>query len=163
MTGFVRIEPAPASVRVAALVGGGGVALAAGVLVYVIDRSHPGAGGSVFGALGGWLPSFAHTLAFSLFTAATLPPRPAARYGACAAWCAVNVAFELGQHPLIGQPLAQALLDMFGGSAPMRWLAGYFIHGTFDARDIGAAVAGALVAATVLQVVDRGREVSREP
>jgi hypothetical protein len=160
MTGFVRVEPAPARVCVGALAGGGGLALLVGVLVYVADRSHPGA--SLFGVLGGWLPSFAHTLAFSLFTAAALPPRPAARYGACVAWCAVNVAFEIGQLPQMGQPLSQALLATFGGSAPMRWLAGYFVHGTFDAGDIWAAVAGALTAATVLQVVDRGEEMSDE-
>src|SRR5258706_10120219 len=86
------------------LFAAGGLALAIGLLVYFTDRggAHvslmpaiPAAGGRrVFGVLGQWLPSFVHTCAFSLFSAAMLPAVPALRIGACATWCVVNVAFE---------------------------------------------------------------------
>ena len=95
--------------RPAALAAIGCVVFALGLLVYLMDRDASKAalipsvawlaGSNVFGALGGWLPSFAHTFAFSLFTAAVLPECGVPRYGACVAWFAVNVAFELGQHP----------------------------------------------------------------
>ena len=81
------------------------LALAMGVLVYLADRepSHAAlipsvqvlAASHLFGTLGQWLPSFVHPFAFSLLAAAALPPRMARRYGACAAWCAVNVLFEI--------------------------------------------------------------------
>jgi len=128
--------------RPALLVAIGMVAMAVGALVYLSDRASPGSG-SVFGVLGRWLPSFVHPLAFSLFTVATLRPRQAPRYGVCFAWFLVNAAFEFGQHPLISGPLTTAL--------PLpRWIAAYFLRGSFDIGDIAAAALGALAAAAVL-------------
>jgi hypothetical protein len=139
------------------------VALAVGVALYMADRAAappilmPAFAllntGPWFGALGPWLPSFVHPFAFGLLTAEVLPPRSAWRYGACAAWCAVNVAFEVGQHPSINTQLAAALHDAFGSSPPARALANYFVLGTFDRGDIVAAVLGALAAAALLRVV----------
>jgi len=135
------------------LVALGCAALALGWLVYLTDReaSHALlvptvaalAGGHWFGALGGSLPSFAHALAFSLLTAAALPPRSAWRYGACAAWFAVNVAFEVGQHAHVSARLADVL--------PASFVTNYFVGGTFDGGDIVAALLGALAAAIVLR------------
>jgi hypothetical protein len=148
---------------VALLVAPGCLALAVGLLVYLTDRDAsravliPSVGAlaasNVFGMFGQWLPSFVHTFAFSLFTAAALPSRLAARYGACAAWCAVNVAFEAGQHPQVGARLAEALQRGFGRTALTRPLANYFLRGTFDGNDIVAAVLGAVAAAAVLRLV----------
>lgn len=139
------------------------MALAVGLLVYMADRvAAPPllmpafallGTGALFGVLGQWLPSFVHPFAFGLLTAAVLPPRSAWRYGACAAWGAVNVAFEVGQHPSISTPLAAALHGAFGASPPARALANYFVLGTFDRGDIVAAVLGALAAAALLRVV----------
>jgi len=136
------------------------LALAMGVLVYLADRepSHAAlipsvqvlAASHLFGTLGQWLPSFVHPFAFSLLAAAALPPRMARRYGACAAWCAVNVLFEIGQHPQVSAPLAHALQRWFGTTWPTRALANYFLRGTFDVGDILAAMLGALAAAGVL-------------
>ena len=101
------------------------------------------AGHPVFGAVGQWLPSFVHPMAFSLLTVATLPAQSAPatpRYGVCAAWCAVNLLFELGQHAAVREPLAAALQDLFGRTPPVRWLASYFLRGTFDVGDLLAAV-----------------------
>lgn len=144
-----------------------------GVCVYLTDRaaSHtillPSidwlAGRHLFGALGGWLPGFVHPFVFSLLTALALPAVPTARYGACVAWCVVNIAFECGQHPQIREPLAlmlHRLLDPIGLGRP---LANYFLRGTFDVGDVVAAVLGALAAAGALWVVQRRTETSGAP
>ncbi len=151
--------------RPAILAAAGCLALAMGILVYLTDRDGSRAmliptigalaGGNVFGALGQWLPSFVHPFAFSLFTAAALPPCPRPRYAACAVWCAVNVAFELGQHPLVRVRLAGALHDHFGRISLVRPLENYFLRGTFDVGDILAAALGALAAAGLLRLMQR--------
>jgi hypothetical protein len=139
------------------------MALVVGLLVYMADRVAapplllPAFArldtGALFGGVGQWLPSFVHPFAFGLLTAAVLPPRSAWRYGACAAWGVVNVAFEVGQHPSISPHLAAALHDAFGSSPPARALANYFVLGTFDRADVVAAVLGALAAAALLRIV----------
>ena len=154
--------------RSASLAAIGGVAIAVGLLVYLADREPSRAaliptvalltGSNVFGRLGGWLPSFVHTFAFSLFTAAALPERAAPRYGACVVWFAVNVAFEIGQHPLVSMRLAEALQGSLGGMPFARPLAGYFVHGTFDPGDIIAALLGALAAGVVLLLHPRQKD-----
>ena len=146
----------------------GCLALALGLLVYLADRDARHAvlipafaalaGSNLFGALGPWLPSFVHPFAFSLFTAAALPSRSAWRHGACAAWCAVNVAFEVGQHPNVSARLAEGLRANLGPSSVSRTLADYFLRGTFDLGDIVAAVIGAIVAAGVLRLVQGDSE-----
>src|SRR5882672_5854212 len=116
------------------------VALIVGVLVYLTDRApHASvlpslrvAAPAVFGMLGQWLPSFVHPLAFSLFTAAVLPPRPGLQYAACAFWCLVDVAFELGQHPIVRAQLASAVDQTLGSIQFAARLANYFRLGTFD-------------------------------
>jgi len=138
----------------------GGLALGVGVMVYWTDRHHgsasliPGAAVMTrqhfFGTLGGWLPSFVHPLAFSLFSAALLVPRPRWQYGACAFWFAVNVAFEIGQHPQIRGVLADALRHGLGQGHVARALENYFLRGTFDVGDLVAAALGAALAARIL-------------
>jgi len=140
-------------------------ALAVGFLVYLADRvAMPAAlipafallhTGTLFGVVGQWLPSFVHTFAFSLFTAAALPLAASPAYGACAAWWAVNVAFEVGQHPQVAARIADALVGTFGTHALTRPLSNYFLHGTFDTGDLVAATLGALAAALVLRLVHR--------
>lgn len=154
--------------RSASVAGIGCVVFALGLLVYLMDRDASKAafipsvawlaGSNVFGALGGWLPSFVHTFAFSLFTAAVLSQRSVPRYGACVAWFAVNVAFEVGQHPEVSARLAEVLQGSLGGVPLTRPLANYFAHGTFDPGDIVAALLGALAAAAVLGLMHRGRK-----
>lgn len=155
----------------AILVASGCAALALGLLVYASDRGAvpgsslllsptPGAltGHHFFGPFGQWLPSFVHTFAFALFTAAALAPSPTPRYGACLAWGAVNVAFEIGQHPLLNTRLAELLQSSFGDMPTTQALASYFVHGTFDPGDIVAALLGSLVAGVVLRITQNRRE-----
>ena len=154
--------------RSASVAGIGCVAFAVGLLVYLTDRDASKAafiptvtwlaGSNVFGALGGWLPSFVHTFAFSLFTAAVLPQRSVPRYGACVAWFAVNVAFEVGQHPLVSVRLAEVLEGGLGGMPLTRPLVNYFVRGTFDVGDLAAALVGAVTAGVVLRMLHCGRE-----
>lgn len=146
----------------------GGIALTLGLTVYLTDRdaSHAElipavaalAGCNLFGTLGQWLPSAVHPFAFGLFTAALLPPRSAWRYGACTAWCVVNMAFELGQHPLVSGYVMGALQAGSGQSAPGRIVANYFLQGTFDGADMLAAVLGAVAAAAVLRRMQQVQE-----
>ncbi len=138
------------------------LALALGLVVYLADRDASRAmlipnvaafgHGNLFGALGQWLPSFVHPFSFSLFTAAVLAPRPTPRYGACIAWGAINVGFEVGQHPLVSARLAEALLGPLAGFPLMEPLARYFVRGTFDWGDIAAAMLGMFSAAAVLRL-----------
>jgi hypothetical protein len=148
------------------LVGSG--ALALGVLVYLTDRSashapvllHIGlqAPHRWFGAVGGWLPSFVHALAFSLFSAALLAPLPRWEIGACGFWFAVNAAFEIGQHPRVHGPLADALRHGLGQGPVARAFGNYFLRGTFDVGDLVAAALGAALAASILHCVRVQRE-----
>jgi len=155
----------------AVLVAAGLVAMAAGLLVYLTDRDPSRAalipaiaalaGGNLFGALGQWMPSFVHPFAFALFTATTYPARTSAGYLACGAWWAVNVAFEVAQHPAISGAVARAAEGVFGRPWPARLLSNYVLRGTFDVGDLIASTAGAVAAAAVLYLVHR-REVSHE-
>jgi hypothetical protein len=138
-------------------------ALALGTLVYVVDRvpghalliPHVGAftGATLFGTVGAWLPSLVHPFSFALLTAAALPAGSPWRYGGCVGWGLANVAFELGQHPA----LKGWWRDSFEGRVASP-LGRYFIHGSFDVRDLVAAVAGALAAAVVLRLLDLATE-----
>jgi hypothetical protein len=149
--------------RPALLAALGWLALAVKTLVYLTDRgaSRPVlapavgafAGSSVFGAIGQWLPSFVHLFSFALFTAAAVPPRLSPAYGACVAWCAVSIAFEVGQHPHLNAHLAEAIWGAFGQTPLTRFVANYFLRGTFDVGDIVAAMLGALAAAVVLRLM----------
>jgi len=103
-------------------------------------------GATLFGTVGAWLPSFVHPFSFALLTAAALPAGSRWRYSGCVGWGLVNVAFELGQHPA----LKGSWRESFDAGVAVP-LGRYFIHGSFDVRDLAAAVAGALAAAAVLR------------
>ena len=151
--------------RSAILAAIGALAIALGVIVYLTDRDTSNsalipsvawlAGYNLFGVLAGWLPSFVHTFAFSLFTVAVLPQRSVPRYGACFVWFAVNMAFEIGQHPQVSVRLAEALQGGLGVLPFSGSFANYFLHGTFDPGDIVAALLGAVTAGVVLRLMHR--------
>ena len=143
--------------------------MAVGLLVYVTDRGSahgmllPAMSGPVghplFGALGQWLPSFVHPFAFSLLSAAAARPKPALSYTGCLAWCAVNLAFEVGQHRQISDHVATALHDAFGNATMVRPVSGYFTRGTFDVGDAAAVILGSLAAAAMLRWLHQGQGV----
>jgi hypothetical protein len=139
--------------------------LALAMLVYMADRSPARVAllpavlalgiGPTFGALGLWLPSFAHPFAFGLLTAALRAPDAAPAYGACLGWWAVNVAFEVGQHPDVAPRVAEAAQRLGFDDGWTRPLTGYLLHGTFDGGDLLAATLGALAAAALVRAVHR--------
>ena len=89
-----------------------------------------------------------------------LPRSAAARWVSCLFWAAVNVVFELGQHPALRAAWAALLHGGGGADGPLvRPLLNYFLRGTFDLNDIGAALLGALAAGAVLRFVDRSDHV----
>jgi hypothetical protein len=160
-------------VRLVLLLVTGCAALAIGILVYLADRAAPHAvlipgiatfsDRPLFGTFGQWLPSFVHPLAFSLFTAAALKPTVAARIGAGGFWGAVNVAFEVGQHPAFSAQWAAALQGGAGDWAISRSLLNYFLHGTFDPYDVCAALLGAAAAGSLLHFIDTFLEARHAP
>lgn len=147
------------------LVALGSLALALGVLVYAADRGGAHAmlfpafatlaSGPMFGTIGPWLPSFVHPFAFSLLTAAAMQRSAAPAYGACAAWWAVNMAFEFAQHPQLSGPFADAVQGLFGQTWLSRALSNYALRGSFHVDDLAATTAGALAAGGVLALVHR--------
>ncbi len=154
----------PGTYRQARLLTAAGLALAAGTLVYLTDRVGARslllptvaalADRQWFGVLGGWLPSFFHPFAFSLLTAAVLPPTSAPRYLVCVGWGLVNLLFEVGQHPRLSGPLAAVLPTDIGN---------YFVRGTFDIGDLMAIGLGSLTAAVFLRLVQPSLETRHEP
>ncbi len=158
--------PAGTVLRVMAL-----LALAIGAWVYLVARPpgttmllppHWHLGGHLQGLAGalpwaasGWLPSLLHPWAFGLMSAACLP-RGRSQPAACLAWGAVNVVFELGQHPALAAPLAQALHHLAWPGADA--LSRYFLQGSFDTADLLAVAAGTLAACSCVAIVSRARE-----
>jgi hypothetical protein len=165
---FVRTTGSP-SRRPALLLAA--LALCVGLLVYLADR-RPGdtlllprfatlGTGPLFGAIASWLPSFVHPFAFSLLSAA-VPRRPAtsvhAAYRICAFWWAVNLVFEIGQHPRASASIAEALQASLGRNGVTAVISRFFLRGRFDWGDIAALSAGALAAAAVLWWLHKGED-----
>lgn len=132
-------------------------ALLVGTSVYVFDRpaeaipffhtiSLTAVTPSVFGPLGQYLPSFAHVFAFSTLTAALLGNTRRAAASACFAWCLVDTAFELGQHGFVGLQITEAISAVVAYKPILVQLDHYFLHGTFDPKDLVSIVVGAVAA-----------------
>jgi hypothetical protein len=131
------------------------MALSLGALVYLLVRPdavafvpralhRPLLVGPVIAQLAHWLPSFCHVLGFSLATA--LGAGFSRRSVTCSAmfWVAVNLLFEIGQHPAA----RDAVNGLLGGSSswPLASVRQYCLNGTFDKADMAAAVVGAVAA-----------------
>ena len=101
------------------------------------------------------LPTLAHVVAFSLSTAACLPPGRLAAVGACVAWAGINVVFELGQQRRLSALLCggDVGLDRIDPIGPL--LCRYFVNGQFDRLDLAFALIGAGLAYLLIRRVDR--------
>jgi hypothetical protein len=100
------------------------------------------------GPLLGSAPTFVHAVAFSLLTAAALRGS-ARRFVICGGWAAIEIAFELLQHPRVGPwLLANAPLSS------MPFMRAY-LTGTFDPADVLAALLGSAAAFCVLTLLHR--------
>ena len=130
--------------------------LATGVVVYALDRggavyflygwTAAPAKTSIFGPLGNHLPTFLHTLAFILITAAILRPWPRQLPAICATWFVIECLFELGQIAPIDARLASALPAWFDGVPVLEITTDYFIRGTYDPLDILSIGLAAVIA-----------------
>ncbi len=144
------------------------VALAVGVLVYLLDRqpehtyflSHgltlvyvPY---SLFGAAGNYLPAFIHVYAFILLTAAVAGSSIARLLGTCTVWFVIASLFECGQHPAVSPLIAAALPAWFASVPVLDNTAAYVLNGTFDLLDLLSLAAGT-VAAYLTVVLIRNR------
>ncbi|MDH3418674.1 MAG: hypothetical protein OEQ25_07590 [Gammaproteobacteria bacterium] len=135
----------------------GALALAVGVLVYVLDRpaeqlpllsafNFADVTPVVFGVVGGSLPTFAHTFAFSLLTAAWLCGGKRAGLWACLTWFGIDSAFEIGQQPQIAVHLVEIVPGWFEYLPFLPQADSYFLSGTFDAWDLISIALGAVAA-----------------
>jgi hypothetical protein len=99
----------------------------------------------------GGLPTFVHTLAMALLTAIAIgSARVATLRAICAAWCAVEIGFELVQHAALRPALLAALPADAQASFWTAPFANFVRRGTFDSLDIAAALLATLVAYTTL-------------
>lgn len=143
------------------------VFLSLGVLVYLFGRSAPvyflpawlvPDPVAVVSLLGGSLPAFAHTISMILVTAAVLRPWPRTLAFNCAAWCALECGFELGQTESLGSRIVAALPEWTGRAPVLEAADDYFISGTFDYGDIAACLLAAFIAYFVVRKIYQGAE-----
>ncbi len=135
----------------------GALVLAVGVLVYVFDRpaeqlaflsafNFAAVTPAVFGVVGGSLPTFAHTFAFSLLTAAWLGGGKRAGLWACLTWFGIDSVFEIGQQPQIAVNLVEIVPGWFEYLPLLAQADSYFLSGTFDTWDLISIALGAFAA-----------------
>ena len=142
------------------------ILLASGALVYALDR-----GGAVYflpfwacapsltaftGPLGNHLPTFLHTLAFILITAAILRPWPRLLLPICATWFGIECLFELGQMAPFDDHIAALVPAWFEGVPLLEITSHYFIRGTYDALDVVSIALGATIAYPLVRIFLQG-------
>lgn len=135
--------------------------LVVGSAVYVLDRGsgsiaflppgwtgvgHPGA---VFGPVGQWLPSLAHSFAFGLLLG-IWPRRQSLRVMACLAWTLIAVAFELGQLPAVSHAAGALLAGPLSQLPFAEAVSASLRHGRFDLLDLVATLVGGALAIGLL-------------
>lgn len=140
--------------------------LVVGVIVYAVDRggaayflagsiaSHGGA--EFFGPIGNHLPTFVHSLAMILVTAAVLRPWPKLLPAIAIGWFAIESLFEVAQSSPLDTHVAAALPAWFDGMPVLETTAGYFINGTYDPLDILSIGLGAAAAYWIVRMTERG-------
>jgi len=141
------------------------LALSLGTLVYLTIRA-PGEGflipygastpllstGSPWlGALAGAFPTFAHTLAFALLTAALVLPGPRGAAVACGLWLGLEALLEAGQAAPVAARIVGLIPPWFARVPVLDHAGAYFTRGTFDPLDLAAAVLGAAAAYLILR------------
>jgi len=140
--------------------------LTTGIMVYLLDRGaavyflpdwaagHTGP--TIFGPLGDYLPTFIHTLAFILITAAVLRPWSKLLPGICAAWFFIESLFEVGQLATHDSRIVAAVPAGFDGVPVLEATANYFIRGTYDPLDLVSIGLGGVIAYAVIRISKRG-------
>ena len=150
------------------------VALLAGVLIYLLDRSpskvyflmgwmtegeHPGTiepSKGYFGYLGYYLPTLLHTFAFILLTMAmVIPYQNYKQYilRVSLFWFVFESLFEIAQMDVIANQIANGFPTGLANVPFLDNIPNYFMAGTFDALDILSIALGMLLAYLIIQYV----------
>jgi hypothetical protein len=140
--------------------------LVIGVIVYAVDRGGAAyflsgwtAGHSeaeLFGAIGNHIPTFVHTLALILVTAAVLRPWPQLLPTIAFGWIAVECLFEVGQLSPLDAHVAAAIPAWFNDMPVLEASSDYFINGTCDPLDVLSIGLGAAAAYWIVRTIERG-------
>jgi len=99
-----------------------------------------------------------HIYAFILLTAIVLNPSRTGLALICSGWMAVELFFEIGQHPYFANHLAEAVPAWFVDFPFLEVADSYFLTGTFDPVDVLFILFGTAAAFLTLYKVLR-REV----
>ena len=138
-----------------------------GVLVYLVFRggssvyflagiipeahSYSVSAGYIFNSV----PSFFHIYAFILLTAVVLNPSRTGLIFICLGWVAVELFFEIGQHPFFAQYLTEWIPAWFTDFPFLEVAKTYFLNGTFDPVDVLFILFGTAAALLTLHKVQR--------
>jgi len=101
------------------------------------------------GFLGGVLPSFFHTAAFSFLTISFLPSTQCTHLSMCSLWIIINILFEIGQK--YHEAVLNIIPNFFNEIPILNQTYSYFLCGTFDYWDIVASVSGGIMAYWILE------------
>lgn len=101
------------------------------------------------------IPSFFHTFAFILLIAIVLNPTRAGLPLICFGWMAIELFFEIGQHPFIAQYLTEWVPAWFANFPYLEVTNTYFLTGTFDPVDVLFILFGTVAALLTLHKVQR--------
>lgn len=146
----------------------GVLVLLLGSLVYLFDRSASGLPflPNYFSALpalppnlsefGLVFPAFAHTLGFALITTAILVLQRMAACVAVLLWPLINIAFELGQHPMVAPWIVQPLSLQAEDNIFIDTLRCFFQGGTFDVYDMAAIMIAASSGLVIVWLTSEG-------
>jgi hypothetical protein len=140
--------------------------LVVGVIVYAVDRGGaayfligwaPSQGkAELFGPLGNHLPTFVHSLAMILVTAAVLRPWSNLLPAIVIGWVAVECLFEIGQISPFDAHVAAVLPAWFDDVPVLEASADYFLNGTCDPLDFLSIGLGAAAAYWIVRTIERG-------
>jgi hypothetical protein len=140
--------------------------LVIGVIVYAVDRGGaayfligwaPSQGkAELFGPLGNHLPTFVHSLAMILVTAAVLRPWSNLLPAIVIGWVAVECLFEIGQISPFDAHVAAVLPAWFDDVPVLEASADYFLNGTCDPLDFLSIGLGAAAAYWIVRTIERG-------
>jgi hypothetical protein len=143
---------------VSLILGAAGIGLVLGLFVYVLDRQLGsvyiipnwlevmGPSKPVFGLIGEQIPTFVHTLAFSLLTYALLAPTPGAALLSAITWLSIGSFFEIAQASAVAHWISSHSPDWLASIPFLENIPGYFLAGTFDPLDLVSIAAGAVLA-----------------
>ena len=141
----------------------GVLALGLGIAVYALDRpamqtyfipnnlnTYAGTE-SIFGPLGNHLPTFLHTFAFCVITAAVLGGGRRGALIVCLFWLIIDSLFEIAQHTDISNVIVPFIPDWFTNVPVLENAENYFSQGQFDPVDLISILLGVVCAYVLIR------------